>query len=182
MRKILSVLAVVLLVITMAGCKEKAPQKTLEQLRADSVAKAKKDSVQRIVKFKAKGIGYIERYLKNQCSSDPGVGKVLKTDDRILNDSIYFGKAKVLIKNKYGANQQYGDFWFCVVHPKGGEDHLLPWASMEYCQRGLDALLGGIKTVLPFMNPQPKDYNRLIREICKTEAFTIPRICDDEGF
>lgn len=75
MRKILSVLAVVLLVITMAGCKEKAPQKTPEQLRADSVAKAKKDSVQRIVKFKAKGIGYIERYLKINVHLTQALGK-----------------------------------------------------------------------------------------------------------
>ena len=186
MKKILSVLAVMLAAFFVVGCssKPKVPEKTPAQLKADSIAKVKKDSVAKIANFKKTGIGYLERYLKNQCSSDPSVGKVLKTKDRILSDSIYFGQAKVLIKNRYGANEQYSDLWFCAVRPKDKKvgDHFIAWADEEYCQRGLDAMLGKDKTCIPIIVPQPEDYSKLIRVICNSDGFTIANFCDGEDF
>ena len=186
MKKILSVLAVIMTTFFIVACtgNSKAPEKTPAELRADSIAKAKKDSVAKVANFKKIGIGYLERYLKNQCSSDPSVGKVLKTKDHILSDSIYFGQAKVLIKNRYGANEHYSDLWFCVVRPKDKKvgDHFIAWASMEYCQRGLDALIGEYRSALPVMNPQKEDYGKLIREISCSDGFSIANMCDDEDF
>lgn len=186
MKKILSVMAVIMtaLFIVACTCNSKAPEKTPAELRADSIAKAKKDSVAKVANFKKVGIGYLERYLINKCSSDPSVGKVLKTEDCILNDSVYFGKAKVLIKNRYGTNEQYSDLWFCVVRPKDKKvgDHFIAWASMEYCQRGLDALIGEYRSCIPVMNPQKQDYGKLIRAISSSDGFSISNMCDDEDF
>lgn len=186
MKKILSVMAVIMTALFIVDCtgNSKAPEKTPAELRADSIAKAKKDSVAKVANFKKVGIGYLERYLRNKCSSDPSVGKVLKTEDCILNDSVYFGKAKVLIKNRYGTNEQYSDLWFCVVRPKDKKvgDHFIAWASMEYCQRGLDDLIGEYRSCIPVMNPQKQDYGKLIRAISSSDGFSISNMCDDEDF
>ena len=169
---------------TSCGSNRKIPEKTPAHLRADSIAKVKKDSAIRVANFKKTGIGYLERYLKNQCSSDPSVGKVLKTKDRILSDSIYFGQAKVLIKNRYGANEQYNDLWFCAVSPKDKKvgDHFIAWSNVDNCQRGLDFIIGKDKTFIPLVVPQPEDYSKLIRELCKSDGFAIANFCDGENF
>ena len=179
-------MAIMIAVVFVASCssKPKVPEKTPAQLRADSIAKVKKDSVAKIANFKKTGIGYLERYLKNQCSSDPSVGKVLKTKDRILSDSIYFGQAKVLIKNRYGANEQYNDLWFCAVRPKDKKvgDHFIAWSNTDNCQYGLSSLLGKGKVAIPIVVPQPEDYSKLVRELCKSNGFTIANFCDGENF
>ena len=186
MKKVLMLMAIMIAVVFVASCssKPKIPEKTPAQLRADSIAKVKKDSAIRVANFKKNGIGYLERYLKNQCSSDPSVGKVLKTKDRILSDSIYFGQAKVLIKNRYGANEQYNDLWFCAVSPKDKKvgDHFIAWSNVDNCQRGLDFIIGKDKTCIPLVVPQPEDYSKLIRELCKSDGFAIANFCDGENF
>ena len=66
MKKILMFMAIMISVVFSASCssKPKIPEKTPAQLRADSIAKVKKDSAIRVANFKKNGIGYLERYLK----------------------------------------------------------------------------------------------------------------------
>ena len=100
MKKILSVLAVIMTTFFIVACtgNSKAPEKTPAELRADSIAKAKKDSVAKVANFKKIGIGYLERYLKNQCSSDPSVGKVLKKKTIYLVIPFILDRQRYLLK------------------------------------------------------------------------------------
>mgnify|MGYP006956374880 CR=1 FL=1 len=179
MKKILSVLAIMLAAFFIMACnsKPKAPEKTPAQLRADSVAKAKKDSINRISAFKGRAIKDIGRYLRSKVSSDPSFGKVLQIEDKILNDSIFFGKAKVLIKNQYGANEQYSDFWFMVCK-KNNELYFLPWGNQERCERGLDHIVGEENHAIPLLAPFEGTYKKLMT-ICDNPNFRMEKMITD---
>ena len=69
----------ILAVITVGvmSCKESKPAKTAAELKADSIAQAKKDSVKSIADFKKESIATIDKYLKRSVSYYPDFFKVL---------------------------------------------------------------------------------------------------------
>lgn len=122
MKKVLMFMAIMIAVVfvTSCGSKPKIPEKTPAQLRADSIAKVKKDSVAKIDNFKKFSLNSLTRLLKRQISSDPDYGKVLESSDLILSDSIYLANCRVAVKNKYGAVEQDEDIYLlmCKNAPK----------------------------------------------------------------
>lgn len=122
MKKILMFMAIMIAMVFVASCssKPKVSEKTPAQLRADSIAKVKKDSVAKIDNFKKFSLNSLTRLLKRQISSDPDYGKVLESSDLILSDSIYLANCRVAVKNKYGAVEQDEDIYLlmCKNTPK----------------------------------------------------------------
>lgn len=114
MRKILSLIAIVLLFVS---CGSKQPQKTPEQIKAESIAA-----------FKQKATNSIENYLKRNISSDPDYGRVIETSETSVNDSMYIGHMRVAIKNVFGAVQQKDGCIFCFCK-KGNSYFLKLWDS-----------------------------------------------------
>lgn len=108
MKKILSVMAILIAVVfvTSCGSKPKTPEKTPKQLREDSVAKAKSDSVEKVANFKKFSLDCLTKLLKRKISSDPDYGRVLDTEDLIVSDSIYLANCRIAVKNDFGAVQQ----------------------------------------------------------------------------
>ena len=71
-------MAIIIAVGFVSSCsiKPKVPEKTPAQLRADSIAKVKKDSIAKVANFKKFSLNSLTRLLKRQISSDPDYGKV----------------------------------------------------------------------------------------------------------
>lgn len=105
--------------------KPKVPEKTPEQLRADSVAKAKSDSVARVADFKTFSLDSFEKFLKRQISSDPDYGKLLESSDLILSDSIYLAKCRAAVKNDFGAVEQFDDAYLLVCKNAPGNECMI---------------------------------------------------------
>ena len=103
------ILAVIAVGVT-SSCKESKPVKTAAELKADSITQAEKDSVKSIADFKKGSIATINKFIKRKVSSDPEFGEVLETEDKILNDSIYFAVSRIVWKNRYGAKEQHDEF------------------------------------------------------------------------
>lgn len=139
-RYIVALIATIICALSVS-CGSKQSQKSPEQLRADSIRMADSIKAARPITLKNKAIDGLTRYLKKQISSDPEVGKVLDVKDGYLSDSLFFSKAKVMVKNRYGANEQYDNLWFCVCR-KDDNYYMIVWADDEYCQRGLDNIVG----------------------------------------
>ncbi|RGW45011.1 hypothetical protein DWV76_00395 [Segatella copri] len=122
MKKVLMFMAIMIAVGFVSSCsiKPKVPEKTPAQLRADSIAKVKKDSIAKVANFKKFSLNSLTRLLKRQISSDPDYGKVLESSDLILSDSIYLANCRVAVKNKYGAVEQDEDIYLlmCKNAPK----------------------------------------------------------------
>ena len=124
MKKILMFMAIMIAMVFVASCssKPKVPEKTPAQLRADSIAKVKKDSIAKVANFKKFSLNSLTRLLKRQISSDPDYGKVLESSDLILSDSIYLANCRVAVKNKYGAiEQDYGIYLLMCKKKKKNE-------------------------------------------------------------
>lgn len=109
-------MAIIIAVVFVSSCsiKPKAPEKTPAQLRADSIAKVKKDSIAKVADFKKFSWNSLARLLKRQISSDPDYGKVLGSSDLILSDSIYLANCRVAVKNDYGAVEQIEDIYLLM--------------------------------------------------------------------
>lgn len=134
MKKILLFMAALMMAVCIVSCgsnekKPQAPPKSPKEIYMDTL-KA----------FKSKAIDGLSRYLKNHISSDPSVGEVLKTKDYILNDSMYLAKTKVLIKNQFGAKEQYNELYFSVCK-NTGKYYMIVWPNEYRCQRGLSNII-----------------------------------------
>lgn len=160
--------AIIAAVVVFASCGEnKQPQKTKEQIVADSIAKAKQDSIERPKKFKERCLKELTRFLKNCASSDPSVGEVLMSDDLTLTDSIYLSKLKVLVANKFGAKMQRPNFWILMCLSEDGKMYLCPYPSMEKCQSGLDYLTGDKgASALPLIGIIPEYQSKVKDKVC----------------
>ncbi len=167
-KTILSMFLALIAMNIISSCKEKKLVKTDAELRADSIKQAKQDSILSVENFKKESIATIEELLKKKISSDPNFGKVLETDDNILNDSIYFTKSRIVIKNDFGAEWQYDDFWFAFCRRTKDEPHMLYWTTEEKCQKGMDYIVGNEKTIISslFFLFQPTDYHIFMDKVC----------------
>ena len=161
MKKILLFMAALMMAVCIVSCgsnekKPQTPPKSPKEIYMDTL-KA----------FKSKAIDGLSRYLKEQISSDPSVGEVIKTKDYILNDSIYFAKAKILIQNKFGAKEQYDDLWFSVCK-MNSKLYLFYWSNEERCQKGLDYIIGENKVYLWLENFAftPEMYSPIYKIVC----------------
>ena len=80
---------------------------------------------EKVIKFKTQAILGIEKYLKREVSVNPEIGEVIDTKDKILNDSLIFCEARILVQNVFGAKQQ-GDALF-AVGKKDGKLYMRCW-------------------------------------------------------
>lgn len=116
MKKILPLIMVLLITAFIVSCnpKDNKKQKSPEEIYAEKV-----------MEFKAQAILGIEKYLKQEVSANPEIGEVIDTKDKILNDSLFFCEARILIQNVFDAKQQ-GDALF-AVGKKDGKLYMRYW-------------------------------------------------------
>lgn len=170
MKKILLLIAVIMMVVCMTSCNSNANKST--QTKIGKYTPTHEDTLQ---SFKAKALDGLTRYLKNNVSSDPDFGKVLKTEKYVLNDSLYFARAKVLIMNQYGAKQQYNDLYFAFAKGHDDKYYIIVWGNEDRCKNSLKHILGydpGFITL--FESEQPKLYNAL----CNNPKFELEKFVD----
>ena len=169
------ILAVIAVGVT-SSCKESKPAKTEAELKADSIAQAKKDSIKSIADFKKESIATIDKYLKRSVSCDPDFGKVLETKDKILNDSIYFALARVVWKNKYGATMQHDEFWFAFCRRGKNDLRLITWPNDEYCNSGMRSIVGNNFCAYAHINsfyfPEEK-YGVFVKALFRSSTFKV---------
>lgn len=177
-KTILSMLLAVMTVGLILSCKEKKPVKTDAELRADSIRKAKQDSIFSVANFKKESIATIEKFIKKKFSSDPDFGKVVETDDKILNDSIYFAKSRIVIKNDFGAKQQYTNVWFVFCRRKKNDPHFVFWPDSEHCQKGMNHIVGKDVALISnsFFIFKEKDYHKLVGCLCSNFLMSVDEV------
>lgn len=176
MRKILFSLLLAVITVGVISCKENKPTKSAEEIRADSIAQAKKDSIKSIADFKKESIATIERLVKRNVSSDPDFGKVLETKDKILNDSIYFAVARVVWKNQFGAKVQHDEYWFAFCRRDKKDVRMISWKDDDTCNRGMKSIVGedffAYSSINAFCFPKEK-YGKFVDFICTGLLFRI---------
>ena len=171
MKKILLFMVVLMVATCMVSCNSNTNKPT--QAKMGKYAPTHKDTLQL---FKAKALDGLTRYLKSNVSSDPDFGKVLKTEKHVLNDSLYFARAKVLIMNQYGAKQQYNDLYFAFAKGHDGKYYMIVWGNEDRCKNGLKHILGYDPGFIVLFEPeQPKLYNAL----CNNPNFELETFIDD---
>ena len=175
MKKVIMFLLLAVIAVGVMSCKESKPAKTAAELKADSIAKAKKDSVKSIADFKKESISIIERYIKRNISSDPDYGKVLETTDKILNDSMYFALSRIVLKNKYGAVEQYSDIWFLFCRRDKKDPRFIFWPKRDFCQSGIDFMLGHKDSFISddIFILSENDYHKLMDGLCNDRYATV---------
>ena len=176
MKKVIMFLLLAVIMVGVMSCKENKPTKSAEEIRADSIAQAKKDSVKSIADFKKESIAIIDKYLKRSVSCDPDFGKVLETKDKILNDSIYFALSRVVWKNKYGATMQHDEFWFAFCRRGKNDLRLITWPNDEYCNSGMRSIVGNNFCAYAHINsfyfPEEK-YGVFVKALFRSSTFKV---------
>lgn len=176
MKKILFSLLLAVITVGVMSCKENKPTKSAEEIKADSIAQAKKDSIKSIADFKKESIAIIDKHLKRNVSCDPDFGKVLETKDKILNDSIYFAVARVVWKNQFGATMQHDEFWFAFCRRDKKDLRLIFWKNDEYCNTGMRSIVGDNFSAYAHINtfyfPEEK-YGVFVEELCSNRFFKV---------
>lgn len=142
MKKFFTMLFLAVITAGVMSCKESKPTKSAEEIKADSIAQAKKDSIKSITDFKKGSIAILDKFLKRKVSSDPDFGKVLETKDKILNDSIYFAVARVVWKNQFGAKVQHDELWFAFCRRNKKDLRMIYWKNDDYCNSGMRTIVG----------------------------------------
>ena len=176
MKKVIMFLLLAVIMVGVMSCKESKPAKTAAELKADSIAQAKKDSIKSIADFKKESIAIIDKYLKRSVSCDPDFGKVLETKDKILNDSIYFALSRVVWKNKYGATMQHDEFWFAFCRRGKNDLRLITWPNDEYCNSGMRHIVGdnffAYAHINSFYFPEEK-YGVFVKALFRSSTFKV---------
>lgn len=175
MKKVIMFLLLAVITVGVMSCKENKPTKSAEEIRADSIAQAEKDSIKSIEDFKKESISIIERYIKRNISSDPDYGKVLETTDKILNDSMYFALSRIVLKNKYGAVDQYSDIWFLFCRRDKKDPRFIFWPKRDFCQSGIDVMLGHKDSFISdeIFILSKNDYHKLMDGLCNNRYATV---------
>lgn len=175
MKKFFTMLFLAVITAGVMSCKESKPTKSAEEIKADSIAQAEKDSIKSITDFKKESVSIIERYIKRNISSDPDYGKVLETTDKILNDSMYFALSRIVLKNKYGAVEQYSDIWFLFCRRDKNDPRFIFWPKGDYCQSGIDVMLGHKDTFISddIFILSESDYHKLMDALCNNRYATV---------
>lgn len=165
MKKILSVLAIMLAVVVLGACKNTPPQKTPEQIRADSIQKIKTDSINRVKSFKKIALDGFDKFLKRQISKDPGYGKTLEAADLILSDSIYLARCRYAIKNVYGAVQQ-GENAYLLVCRDGKQAPCMLVGDKELMDRFLNNTVKDCAYLPLIADDSAKMRSKIINSLC----------------
>lgn len=175
MKKFFTMLFLAVITAGVMSCKESKPTKSAEEIIADSIAQAEKDSIKSITDFKKESVLIIERYIKRNISSDPDYGKVLETTDKILNDSMYFALSRIVLKNKYGAVEQYSDIWFLFCRRDKNDPRFIFWPKGDFCQSGIDVMLGHKDSFISddIFILSESDYHKLMDALCNNRYATV---------
>lgn len=171
-------LLLAVIAVGVTSCKESKPVKTEAELKADSIAQAKKDSIKSIADFKKESIATMNKFIKRKISSDPEFGEVLETKDKILNDSIYFAVSRIVWKNKYGAKEQHDEFWFAFCRRNKNDVRMIYWADSDYCNRGMKSIVGdnfyAYAHINAFFFPK-EEYGTFVEALHQGLAFGVDR-------
>ena len=178
MKKVIMFFILAVITVGVMSCKESKPAKTAAELKADSIAQAKKDSVKSIADFKKESIATMNKVIKRKISSDPEFGEVLETKDKILNDSIYFAVSRIVWKNKYGAKEQHDEFLFAFCRRDKKDVRMIYWTNSDYCNKGMKSMIGdnfyASAHIGAFFFPKEK-YGTFVEALHQGLAFRVDR-------
>lgn len=174
MKKILSILAIMIAVVV-ASCssKPKIPEKTPAQLRADSIAKVKKDSIAKVANFKKMAFDATEKFLKNCVSKDPEYGKILSHTDLVETDTFFLSRCKIAVKNVFGATEQESNVYilactdknkvpYMIVLPRDDMNNFLNRIAKDCCS-------------LPWFSDENGESSKIIKEVCEMSFLQMSR-------